>query len=77
MTDKLIAQHIKNDINPYAVDVLGKSGEGTVFGHEIAGVIKEFGAGVDAENLGLKLGDRVLVYPWTGCQKCDFCIHGG
>jgi len=23
----------------------------------------------------LKVGDRVVVYPWTGCGKCGFCTN--
>lgn len=40
-----------------------------VLGHEIAGEVAELGAGVS----GVKVGDRVVVYPWIGCGTCKFC----
>ncbi len=40
-----------------------------VLGHEIAGEVTELGSGVT----GVKVGDRVVVYPWIGCGKCKFC----
>lgn len=41
-------------------------------GHEIAGVIDAVGEGV----IGRKVGDRVLVYYYAGCGKCEWCISG-
>ncbi|HWS75326.1 MAG TPA: alcohol dehydrogenase [Quisquiliibacterium sp.] len=40
-----------------------------VLGHEIAGEVAELGAGVT----GVKVGDRVVVYPWIGCGTCSYC----
>lgn len=40
-----------------------------VLGHEIAGEVTELGAGAT----GVKVGDKVVVYPWIGCGKCSYC----
>ncbi|XP_022107313.1 uncharacterized protein LOC110988265 isoform X2 [Acanthaster planci] len=43
-------------------------------GHEIAGVLSSLGEGVtDISRNGLKLGDRVVVFPWIFCNACGFC----
>jgi D-arabinose 1-dehydrogenase-like Zn-dependent alcohol dehydrogenase len=39
-------------------------------GHEIAGEVTELGAGAT----GVKVGDRVVVYPWIGCGTCSYCV---
>jgi D-arabinose 1-dehydrogenase-like Zn-dependent alcohol dehydrogenase len=41
-------------------------------GHEIAGVIES--AGRDAGDA--KIGSRVAVYPWIGCDVCPACLGG-
>jgi D-arabinose 1-dehydrogenase-like Zn-dependent alcohol dehydrogenase len=41
-------------------------------GHEIAGEIVQ--AGPDAK--GVKLGAKVVVYPWLGCGTCATCQRG-
>ena len=41
-------------------------------GHEICGSVMEVGSGVPSECTH-KVGDVVLVYPWTGCRKCEYC----
>lgn len=41
-------------------------------GHEIAGVVEEVGADVDA---GL-VGARRAVFPWIGCGQCRDCKNG-
>lgn len=41
-------------------------------GHEIAGEVAALGP--DAK--GLKVGDRVVVYPWIGCGQCAACARG-
>mmetsp|Transcript_28247 Transcript_28247/g.71057 ORF Transcript_28247/g.71057 Transcript_28247/m.71057 type:complete len:217 (-) Transcript_28247:865-1515(-) len=41
-------------------------------GHEAAGVIVGVGTGVDAA----RLGERVLIYYYNGCGKCDWCVTG-
>ena len=45
---------------------------GTVLGHEIAGVVEELGAGVQAINVGA----AVAVRPFVGCGQCAFCAAG-
>ena len=47
-----------------------------VLGHEIAGIIEEFGPEANPEEHGLKVGDLVILYPWVGCGKCDVCKGG-
>jgi L-gulonate 5-dehydrogenase len=51
--------------NPYA-------GYPIVGGHEIAGVISAIGKEVNS----VKIGDRVVVDPFTGCGKCYACSVG-
>jgi D-arabinose 1-dehydrogenase-like Zn-dependent alcohol dehydrogenase len=41
-------------------------------GHEIAGIVESAGK----EATGVKLGDRVAVFPWIGCGKCQACLDG-
>ncbi len=54
----------------------GKEYTDIVLGHEIEGVIEEFGSESEPEKYGLKVGDTVLLYPWNGCDNCDICQHG-
>lgn len=42
------------------------------FGHELAGVIEEVGAGVTA----FRKGDRVVALNSAPCDVCFFCTHG-
>jgi propanol-preferring alcohol dehydrogenase len=44
-------------------------------GHEIAGAVHHLGGQVQSHS-DLKLGDRVLVYPWIGCDECYLCKGG-
>jgi len=41
-------------------------------GHEIVGRIERAGAGVPAE----RIGERVVVYYYTGCGRCRRCLAG-
>ncbi|CAK8696742.1 unnamed protein product [Clavelina lepadiformis] len=41
-------------------------------GHEISGVVYSLGE-ASAENI--KVGDRVVVYPWIGCGTCGYCVN--
>ncbi|MGD8917834.1 MAG: alcohol dehydrogenase [Nitrosopumilaceae archaeon] len=41
-------------------------------GHEIAGIIAKTGGEVN----GFQIGDKVIVYPWIGCGKCQTCRSG-
>ena len=41
-------------------------------GHEIAGTVHEVGSNVK----GLSVGEKVLVYPWIGCDVCRACAVG-
>jgi L-iditol 2-dehydrogenase len=43
-----------------------------VFGHEVAGVVVEAGAGVTK----FAVGDRVLPMNSAPCDECFFCLHG-
>ena len=42
-------------------------------GHEIAGSIVQLPAGTDS---GLRIGDRVTVFPLISCGHCYACTHG-
>ncbi|AAT43342.1 alcohol dehydrogenase catalytic domain-containing protein [Picrophilus oshimae] len=41
-------------------------------GHEVAGIVYKKGKNVK----DLDLNDKVLLYYYRGCGKCDFCING-
>lgn len=43
-------------------------------GHEASGIIEELGEG--AEKSGLKVGDKVALFPVTSCGKCPNCKKG-
>ena len=46
-------------------------------GHEIAGSVYAVGEQVLCQSgIDLKVGDRVIVYPWIGCDRCHFCTAG-
>lgn len=45
-------------------------------GHEIAGVVHHLGEQAHSDRTDLKQGDRVLVYPWIGCDECYVCKGG-
>ena len=41
-------------------------------GHEIAGEVAALGP----QASGVKVGDKVVAYPWIGCGQCDVCKSG-
>jgi D-arabinose 1-dehydrogenase-like Zn-dependent alcohol dehydrogenase len=43
-----------------------------ILGHEIAGVVEEFGP----DAAGVRVGDRRAVYAWGGCGRCAQCRVG-
>jgi alcohol dehydrogenase, propanol-preferring len=43
-------------------------------GHEIAGSVESLGT--STEQVGVREGDRVIVYPWIGCGACRKCLAG-
>ena len=45
-------------------------------GHEIAGIIEEFGNCTHPDEFGLAVGDFVVLFPWVGCGDCDTCSRG-
>jgi D-arabinose 1-dehydrogenase-like Zn-dependent alcohol dehydrogenase len=47
-----------------------------VMGHEIEGVVEELGPEAKQRNPNVKVGDRVAVFPWIGCQVCAACTRG-
>lgn len=47
-----------------------------VLGHEIEGVVAALGPDAAKVNPGVKVGDRVAVYPWIGCGQCAVCARG-
>ena len=52
--------------------VMREGGQG--LGHEGSGVIVEMGAGT--EKSGLKVGDKVVMYPGAPCGECENCKNG-
>lgn len=45
-------------------------------GHEVAGVVAEVGAGVDAGGREVKGGDRVCLHYLLTCGECHYCRSG-
>ncbi len=41
-------------------------------GHEIAGEVAALGP----HAAGVKVGDKVVAYPWIGCGECEVCRKG-
>ncbi len=57
-----------SDIHGYE----GKTGRRTppmIMGHEFSGVVEKTGKAVT----NVKIGDRVVVFPYTTCGKCAYC----
>ncbi|CAH1778871.1 unnamed protein product [Owenia fusiformis] len=48
----------------------------TVMGHEIAGTVYSIGKEQCADSDTFKVGDRVVIYAFPGCQDCPFCAAG-
>jgi len=47
-----------------------------IMGHEIEGVVEALGPDAAKRNPRVKVGDRVAVFPWIGCQNCAACKRG-
>lgn len=62
-----------SDLRPYrsSADELGPRA-GIISGHEPCGVVVEVGAGVR----NARVGDRVMVHHYSGCQRCEHCQTG-
>ena len=62
-----------SDLRPYrsSVEELGPRAE-VITGHEPCGVVAEVGAGVR----NVRVGDRVMVHHYSGCQRCEYCQTG-
>ena len=62
-----------SDLRPYrsSADELGPRAE-IISGHEPCGVVVEVGAGVR----NARVGDRVMVHHYSGCQRCEHCQTG-
>ncbi|SEJ29419.1 (R,R)-butanediol dehydrogenase / meso-butanediol dehydrogenase / diacetyl reductase [Propionispira arboris] len=61
------------DIHQVSMGLLGAKPP-MPLGHEASGVIEELGAGT--EKSGLKIGDKVCLYPVTHCGICPACTKG-
>ncbi|XP_013407506.1 uncharacterized protein LOC106171614 [Lingula anatina] len=44
--------------------------------HEISGIVHSLGDKSSADDPDIKVGDRVVIYPFIGCRKCDVCSGG-
>ena len=62
-----------SDLRPYrsSAEDLGPRAE-VITGHEPCGVVAEVGAGVR----NVRVGDRVMVHHYSGCQRCEYCQTG-
>ncbi|MBU2703339.1 R protein [Sporomusaceae bacterium BoRhaA] len=61
------------DIHQVSMGLLGAKPP-MPLGHEASGVIEELGVGT--ENSGLKIGDKVCLYPTINCGICPACKKG-
>ena len=62
-----------SDLRPYrsSAEELGPRAE-MITGHEPCGVVAKVGAGVR----NVRVGDRVMVHHYSGCQRCEYCQTG-
>ena len=62
-----------SDLRPYrsSAEQLGPRKQ-IISGHEPCGEVAELGAGVTS----VKIGDRIMVHHYSGCQNCEFCRTG-
>lgn len=58
-----------SDVHYYYSDLLPS---GSIMGHEFCGTVAGLGEGVE----GWRVGDRVLVYPFSPCGGCYWCRKG-
>ena len=50
---------------------------GVILGHEISGTVEALADDVDPTTCNVKVGDKVMVYPWVkGCFECGVCKAG-
>lgn len=61
------------DIHMVTMGILGAKPP-IPLGHEACGIIEELGEG--AEKSGLKVGDKVALFPVTSCGMCSECKRG-
>ncbi|MDC8830150.1 alcohol dehydrogenase [Alteromonas gilva] len=52
----------------HKIDMRGSHKLPFTLGHEIAGEVVACG-----DDSSAKIGEKVIVYPWIGCQKCPLC----
>ncbi|XP_013407516.1 uncharacterized protein LOC106171625 [Lingula anatina] len=45
-------------------------------GHEISGVVHSLGPNPGPNAPDIKVGDKVIVFPWIGCRNCGLCKNG-
>jgi len=60
-----------SDITTYE-GVVYQVPDGTILGHEVAGVVVQTGERVT----NLKVGDRVAIEPAVPCRRCSICLKG-
>lgn len=49
---------------------------GIVMGHEISGIVHALGKNIRSKTSDVQVGDKVAVFPWTGCNQCEICLEG-
>ncbi len=61
-----------SDLHLYRQTAAQRAGNTTIPGHEPSGIVAEVGAGVQH----VHVGDRVSVYHYRGCGRCQHCLAG-